>query len=38
LTSGTLYALRAAVVVIALGALATCVTRTLAIAARLERP
>ena len=38
LTSGTLYVLRAAVVVIALGALATCVTRTLAIAAKLENP
>jgi CDP-diacylglycerol--glycerol-3-phosphate 3-phosphatidyltransferase len=37
LTSGTLYALRAATVVIALGSLATCVTRTLAIAAKLER-
>jgi phosphatidylglycerophosphate synthase len=38
LTSGTLFALRAAAVVIAVGALATCVTRTLGIAAKLERP
>jgi phosphatidylglycerophosphate synthase len=36
--SGTFYALRAAAVVIAVGALATCVARTLAIAAKLERP
>jgi len=36
LTSGTLYALRIAVIVIAAGAVATCVTRTRAIAAQLR--
>jgi len=36
LTSGTVYALRAAAVVIAAGAVATCATRTRAIAAELR--
>jgi len=37
LTLGSRYALSAAVIVIALGSIATCVTRTLAIAAQLRR-
>ena len=36
--AGTAYALTGAAVVIAAGAVVTCVTRTLAIAARLQRP